>query len=272
MAVGQERYDSLVRSGLAQVTGVEPNAAECARLQGRKGPYQYLPVFLGNGARATFHVTRYPGCSSLLKPNPDLIDKFMTIGCADPGGNFHVQRTEAVETVRLDDLGPDISVDYLKIDVQGYELEIMRHGTTKLSHAVVIETEVEFVPIYWEQPLLGDIQCFLRDHGFVLHKLIDIAGRPFRPFSPPNPFLPVSQVLWADAIFVRDFTRLDKYTDDGLLKAVAVLDLVYGSYDLAALLLGEFDRRSQSRLRERYLDALRKRPLSPRCLNVLDRP
>ena len=128
MAVGQERYDSLVRSGLAQVTGVEPNAAECARLLGRKGPYQYLPVFLGNGARATFHVTRYPGCSSLLKPNPDLIDKFMTIGCADPGGNFHVQRTEAVETVRLDDLGPDISVDYLKIDVQGYELEIMRHG------------------------------------------------------------------------------------------------------------------------------------------------
>jgi FkbM family methyltransferase len=272
MAVGQDRYDALITSGLAQVTGFEPNSAEYSRLQNRKGPYRYLPVFLGNGTPATFHLTRYPGCSSLLKPDANMIDMFMTIGCADPSGNFHVQSMEKVETVRLDDLGPNITVDYLKIDVQGHELEVMRHGTTKLSKAVVIECEVEFVPIYWKQPLFGDVQCFLRDQGFMLHKLIDISGRPFRPFSPPNPFLPLSQVLWADAIFVRDFTRFDSYGTDGLLKAVAVLDLVYGSYDLAAVMLGEFDRRSRTDLRQRYLNALRNRPLSPRCLNIMDRP
>ncbi len=197
---------------------------------------------------------------------------FMTIGCADPGGNFFVQRTDRVETVRLDDLGPNIVVDFLKIDVQGYELEIMRNGTSKLSNTVVIECEVEFVPMYRDQPLFGDIQCFLRDQGFVLHKLIDVGGRPFRPFSPPNPYLPMSQLLWADAIFVRDFTRLGTYSDDGLLKAAAILDLVYGSYDLVALLLGEYDRRSHTDLRQRYLDALPRRPLQLQFLNVVNYP
>ncbi len=141
----------------------------------------------------------------------------------------------------MDDLGTNISIDYLKIDVQGYELEIMRNGREKLSNALVIETEVEFVPLYQDQLLFGDIQCFMREQGFVLHKFIDVGGRPFRPFNPPNPFYPISQLLFADAIFIRDFTRLDRYSEDGLLKAAAILDLVYGSYDIAALLLNEYD-------------------------------
>jgi hypothetical protein len=55
----------------------------------------------GSGQPATFHLTRYPGCSSLLTPDPKVIDMFMTIGCVEPGGNFHVQKTEIVETVRM---------------------------------------------------------------------------------------------------------------------------------------------------------------------------
>ena len=65
---------------LLDTTGFEPNPAEYARLKDRPGPYRYLPVFLGNGAPATFHRTRYPGCSSLLMPDPKVIDLFMTIG------------------------------------------------------------------------------------------------------------------------------------------------------------------------------------------------
>jgi FkbM family methyltransferase len=273
MSAGQERYHVLVASGLAEVTGFEPNPAEYARLQGRKGPYRYLPHFLGSGQPATFHLTRYPGCSSLLAPDPKVIDMFMTIGCADPGGNFHVKSTETVETVRLDDIKPALMVDFLKVDTQGSELEIMRHGTLTLSKTLVIESEVEFVPMYRDQPLFGDVQCFLRDQGFALHKLVDVAGRPFRPFTPPNPFMPMSQLLWADAIFVRDFTCLDTYSDDDLLKAVAILDVVYCSYDLAALLLGEYDRRSQTSLRQAYIGDLQKRgSLSLRVLNIMDRP
>jgi len=273
MATGEERYHPLVASRLAQVTGFEPNPAEYARLQGREGPYRYLPHFLGSGRSATFHLTRYPGCSSLLMPDPKVIDLFMTIGCADPGGNFHVEKTETIETVRLDDIKPALQVDFLKVDAQGYELEIMRHGAATLANTLVIECEVEFVPLYREQPLLGDVQCFLRDQGFMLHKLIDVAGRPFRPFNPPNPHMPMSQLLWADAIFVRDFTRLEAYGDDQLLKAAAILDVVYRSYDLAGLLLTEYDRRAKTSLWQAYVGDLKKRnSLSVSVLNIMDHP
>lgn len=271
-ALGQDRYEELVTLGYANVIGFEPNPAEYARLQNRDGPYRYLPVFLGNGGPARFHLARYPGCSSLLRPDPTVIDLFQTIDCSAADGNFHVVGTEVVKTVRLDDIGSDIVIDYLKIDVQGYELEIMRNGRKKLSNAVVIETEVEFIPFYENQPLFGDVQCFMREQGFVLHKFIDVGGRPFRPFNPPNPFYPISQLLFADAIFTRDFTRLESYSDDSLLKAATVLDLVYGSYDIAALLLNEYDRRRQTDLYRRYCEALNSRQLSTRFLNVLDRP
>src|SRR5947208_16966981 len=111
---------------------------------------------------------------------------FKPIGWADPDGNFHVEKTETIETVRLDDIKPPLAVDFLKVDAQGYELEIMRHGTTALANTLVIECEVEFGPVYREQPLLGDGQCFLRDQHFLLHKLVDAAGRPVPRFNRPN--------------------------------------------------------------------------------------
>ena len=269
----QERYHRLLASGLAVVVGFEPNPEQFARLQGRGGPYRYLPLCLGKGGPARLHITRWPGCSSLLQPDPAVIDLFEMIGAAslDRTNNFQVLRDEELETVRLDDI-VDLKVDYLKLDVQGSELEILRHGTRKLADTVVIETEVEFLPIYREQPLFGDIQVFLRDQGFVLHKLIDCAGRPFRPFRRPNPYLPISQLLWADAVFVRDFSRLETYSDDGLLKAAAVLDVVYGSVDLVALLLGEYDRRRATSTRQCYIEKLGSRQVLTPFLNVKEAP
>jgi len=268
MLQGEDRYHALVAAGLAEVTGFEPNPEQFARVTGRPGPYRYLPQFIGTGEPARFHLTRYPGCASLLRPDANLIDLFMTIGCDTDPHNFQVVRSEPVETSRLDDLG--LEADFLKLDVQGSELDILRHATATLAGAVVIESEVEFVPLYRDQPLLGDIQCFLREHGFLLHKLIDVAGRPFRPLMRDNPVLPISQLLWADAVFVRDFTRLDAYSDDGLLKAASILDVVYGSYDLAALLLREHDKRNGGSLQPRYLEALPRRELQFRCLNIME--
>ena len=70
-----------------------------------------------------------------------------------------------------------------------------------------------------------------------------------------------ADVEWADAIFVRDFTRLDTYRDEGLLKAAAILDLVYSSIDLVALLLAEYDRRRGTNTHDRYIGSLKERYL-----------
>ena len=273
MAEGNDCYQPLVEQGLAEVTGFEPSDASRARLNARSGPYRYLANFLGDGNDATFHETRYPGCSSLFEPDPAMINLFNTIG-AEPGtGNFSVTATSTVPTTRLDDVTEVGRVDYLKIDVQGAELLVLENATRTLEDVLVLETEVEFVPLYKQQCLFGDLHRFLHDHGLLMHKLIEIAGRPFRPLQGPNPFVPLSQLLWADAVFVRDFTRLERYSSDQLLRAALVLNDVYQSIDLVHLLLVEHDRRRRGGLAARYIAALQKLPAVPtRLLTVRAQP
>lgn len=250
----RERYFPLVSQGLGRVTGFEPNSESLEKLKKRRGPYKYLPYFLGNGEVATFHRTRYPGCSSLLEPNDHLINLFTSIGTEpELEGNFEVVETMDVKTQRLDDIHEIETPDYIKIDVQGAELLIMEYATNTMTDTLVLETEVEFVPIYKNQPLFGDIQKFLVERGFILHKLVDIGGRTLRPITPsPKITKSMSQVLWADAIFIRDYSNLGAFDDEQLLKASLILNDIYMSYDVVLYMLSEYDRRCGSNLKSEY--------------------
>ncbi len=264
MAEGPDRYEALVTQELAHVTGFEPNPEELAKLQTEHHPRKtYHPHFLGRGGPATFYVTKWPGCCSLFEPDPAVIDLFTAIGTVYPD-NFCIMRTMPVETKRLDDIPGLPKCDYLKIDVQGGELDILEHATNAFSQAVVLEVEVEFLPIYKNQPLFGEISTFLRGKGFVLNKFIDVGGRAIRPFQlERNAFEPVSQLLWGDAIFVRDYTQLGAWTNDQLLKAAAILYEVYCSHDLAHHLLVVHDRRTGGTRAAHFLKALGKMPSLP---------
>jgi FkbM family methyltransferase len=248
---GGDRYAPLVAQGLARVTAVDATPLDPAALKAR-GIVRTLGVMLGDGGPAQFRVTFFPGCSSLLEPDPAVIDRFPMLGTGE-GGNFRVKNRHDIQTRRLDDVLTEGLPDYIKIDVQGAELDILRHGTRALAMATVVECEVEFMALYRNQPLFCDVQAFMREHGFVLHKLIDLVGHSLLP--PPGP-QPVNQLLWGDAVFVRDFTRLDRFDDDDLIRAALVLNDCYRSFDLVALLLAEHDRRRATDYAARYRAAL----------------
>ena len=74
----------------------------------------------------------------------------------------------------------------------------------------------------------------------------------------------MSQVLWADAVFVRDFTQLDGVADTRLLKTAAILHEVYLSFDFVLFLLIELDRRNGNGLAARYASALQRHPSNQR--------
>jgi len=254
MAEGRNRYDALVEKGVAHVIGFEPEQNEYKKLKAREDKnHTYLPYFVGNGQPATFHRCRYNGCSSLYRPDPQVIDLFTSIGTSE-NGNFQVVGTVEVETIRLDDIQEIQSFDFLKIDVQGAELDVLEGSSAKLNGAGVVEVEVEFVPLYDKQPLFAEIDIFMRKSGFFLHKLVDIAGRGIRPFvMDGNPFKPVSQLLWADAIYIKDFTRFDRLPPEMLLKIAVVLHEVYSSIDMVAFALKAYDAQRGTTFHSDYM-------------------
>ncbi|MEE2688936.1 MAG: FkbM family methyltransferase [Pseudomonadota bacterium] len=253
MVEGRPRYEALSRQGLCRVTGFEINQAEIPAVEAAL-PHgsKVLPYALGDGRQATLHVTLYRGCSSLFEPNPDVIELFASISTTWEDGNFRVVDRVQVETHRLDDIESCPPPDYAKFDIQGAELMVMENGMEKLARAVVIETEVEFLEIYKGQPLFSDIQSFLKRHGFVLHKMVDIEGRNFRPMLTDYSADATSQFLWADAVFVRDFSRLDLFSTEQFLKAAVILHEVYFSYDLALLFLYAHDLTKGSTFSDAY--------------------
>lgn len=266
MPEGAPRYDILVKNYRTHLVGFEPNEEQLKKLRELdNASAEYLPCFLGEGKDHPFHVTRYPGCSSLYQPNSQLIDLFTSIGaCA--GGNFEVMQVKQVGTNRLDDIYHHPAAHMIKLDVQGAELEVLQGAKSTLRNTLVLESEVEFVPLYRDQPLFGDIQCYLREKGFLLHKFIDMSGRCFRPISIPNkPYVPMSQLLYADAIFVRDFTRLDKLSDMELLIVAIIMNDIYRSYDFVNFLLTEYDKRQGTEFSTSYLKRLQSVP----NLNIL---
>jgi len=263
MAEGEDRYAGLINQGLARVTGFEPNPVQWQILSARKGPYRYLPYCLGDGRPATIYVTRYPGCTSLYEPDPAVINLFTAIG-SEEGGNFNVVQTLTIDTHRLDDI-PDLGpAGFIKLDVQGAELTVLRHGTNLLKSTLVIESEIEFLPLYKNQPLFGEVSTFLAAQGFVLHKLIDLSGRCLRPIIySNNRYAPISQLIWADAVFVRDFSDLSRFVDAELLQSAAILHDVYFSYDLAFHFLREYDRRTNSTVADNYVQKVFKQSHLP---------
>ena len=251
---GDPPYASLLAEGWADVVGFEPNPEALAKLDKIKGPHErYLPHAVGDGGRHTLRFCQAPGMTSLLEPNPAVLNLFH--GFPDWG---KVLSTEEIDTVRLDDIPETEGIEYIKIDIQGGELMALSNAENRLKSTLVIQTEVEFMPMYVGQPLFSEMEMFLRGHGFMLHRFFPAVTRMVKPLMMGGDmYAGLNQLLWADAVFVRDLTRLDVLSDVQLLKMAKILHDCYQAIDLAFNLLTEYDRRNQTGLAGGYLNGLK---------------
>ncbi len=69
--------------------------------------------------------------------------------------------------------------DFIKIDTQGYELEILKGGLNTLKHAQMVLLEVSLLNIYNNCPLVHDVVAFMKQHGFVLYDICSLIKRPY---------------------------------------------------------------------------------------------
>ena len=203
----------------AHYVGVEADAEECRRLNAEARPrHRYVHAVLGRAAETrTFRITRSPACASLLQPNLEFLSQFREIA-----EGFEVQRETPVETMSLDAClaANDVArADFIELDVQGGELEVLMGAERTLDGTLGIQAEVEFAPMYVGQPLFADIDAFLRARGFQLFDLSRYHVR--RSSATPTR----GQLLWGHALYLRDHRTLAPELAARLAVVAVVLDL-----------------------------------------------
>jgi len=230
--------------------GFEPDPEECARLNrlaaANPAPWRslkFLPVALGGGHGArTLNLYRMRGGSSLFEANLALLEQF------DRAGNFQLEGTVPLQTMPLDAAAEQFEfadARFLKLDIQGAELEVLQSAPRLLAEAVIaLRVEVEFLPIYKGQPLQHEVDTFLRARGFVPMGIVEprhwrrTVRRRFSFAGGSRPFSR-GQLAHADFIYFRDPQTINEETPGGMqrLLAAGFLALNYQCVDHAAAIL-----------------------------------
>lgn len=160
-----------------KIFGFDPDEAECARLQ---ASYSHLPdgyvtcvpvAVAGNPGQRNLYLTKEPACSSLHPPVQYLAEKYPALDC------ISLQKIVTAHVTTLDLWAREENlrtIDYIKIDTQGSELEILKGGNSLIETTRCIDIEVEFNPIYEGQTLFGETDMYLRSKGFVLWRLSNL--------------------------------------------------------------------------------------------------
>lgn len=228
--INDNPYAGLLAAGHCEVWGFEPEPRAFARLT-QTAHETYLPYAIGKGGPATLHVTKAASLTSLLRPDAQTAAFFQRF--ASPGA---VIEEIAVETRRLDDLDDVPPFDLMKIDVQGGELQVFEGAAAKLSTALAVITEVAFVPLYEDQPLVDDQMRVLRGHGFDLHKFTFLKGFSLRGglATTLDKTAHDNQLLDGDAIFLRSLRQPDLIGTEALKHMAILADAVIESFDVAA--------------------------------------
>lgn len=135
--------------------------------------------------------------------------------------NYSVERpTNTLENLLS---GHIKNIDYLKIDTQGSELDIL-NGLGKL-RPIIIKCEVSFIPLYKNSCLIWDIQKYLFDLGYIMfHQSIVMRSAPERHNS-KSPFSKSVIPMHGDAYFMPDWTRWESIVGDRLVKYEALMKM-----------------------------------------------
>lgn len=163
-----------------------PKEAETFRkVHGARGEVTLIESALGEAkGAATLHLSKSADSSSLLpigKKQVELFENTVEVG------------TITVPVHRLDDFAScwiGRRQQLLKLDVQGYELNVLRGATETLKTCAYVYAECSEVALYDGQALRAEVEAFLGTHGF------KVQGRY-------NEQLDNGQLIQADYLFSR---------------------------------------------------------------------
>jgi FkbM family methyltransferase len=171
--------------GVLMIEGQTEKSPFLVKIQNEYKDVDFKIALLGaNDEEVTFNI--YETASSVLTEHHDTNAK-----------------TESRKLITLDCLlmaENTIPSDFIKIDTQGYELEILKGAEKTLAFAEFVLLEVSFLDIYVKCPLVADVLVFMKARGFVVYDICSIMRRPLDGALFQSDFLFVKET----SIFRRD--------------------------------------------------------------------
>ena len=234
----------------SKIHAFEVDENECNKLNKltKKG-FKFHPYALGDKEeKRKFYETNHPMCSSLYEPNEKLLKLYNNLSVA------YLKKISEIKTISLDSFVKKEKVDaidFIKIDIQGAELDTFRGAETSIKNVLTIISEVEFLPLYNKQPLFGDVCSFLNNKDIMFHKFLGLSGRSLIPVILQNDANFPSQHMWSDAVFVRNILKIKELDNSQLLK-LATFSYLYGSPDLTYFCLFNYDKNNKKNLSDLF--------------------
>lgn len=210
--------------GGVSLIGFEPDSRSYSNLVNSGDFEKVFPYALGSSSETrTFYLTRKKEVSSFLKPNRAYVDLFPN------SARWDIIGQETIQVRPLDVFQDEIGeIDFIKLDTQGTELDILLGSVNSLKSVLAVEIEVEFIEIYEGQPLFSDILSFMNKNGFQFYDFITEYRYGRQELNKKG------QLAFADALFMRTpeyILATDGKNQVKLAKYMKIVD-VFGKKDL----------------------------------------
>ncbi|MHB8470248.1 MAG: FkbM family methyltransferase [Gaiellaceae bacterium] len=227
-----EPWDAFGEKDL-EVIGFEPDEEECARLNARSASgRRFFPMALwSEDGLVDLHLASYPGCSSIHSPNGELLERY----AEQHGAPRQTMRISSVVTTTLDRIvaTEELDIDFLKIDTQGAEYEILLGARRTLkSQAIGVLVETWTAEVHRGQHLSGEVMTLLRECGFELFD-VGIAAAWRRRIVDTTSLLGKSQVIGLDLLCFREPDNSGPKDCRAKVAKLAAVAAIYGFPDFA---------------------------------------
>lgn len=233
-----EPWSLFSRQGI-KVIGFEPDPGECARLSVEHPERKYYPNALWcEPARRPFYLCGWASTSSMYPP----AEKSNTQYRPEHWTGRVPTQTLQVDCVTLDSIViPEDAPDFIKIDTQGAELEILKGAEQLLMRgSPLVLAETWCAEVYAGMPLTHDVMAFMHGLGYQVFDLNVAAAWQHRN-SRLNDVHCKAKTIGFDLLFVKRLDKLRFQHVEELLRFAGLCELFgFRDYALAALEGSEF--------------------------------
>lgn len=165
-----------------------------------------------------FNLCRKPMVSSAYLPNRELLDQF------PDSQRFDVIKKEILRAEPLSKDEAVQNIDFIKLDIQGGELNALKGLGDSIDNCLGMEIEIEFTEMYKSQPLFGDVHNFLSSKGFYFSDFVNLIKWERDAHEGHG------RCIFGDGLWIRELRTLDLKNKEKYLKYAAICS-IYGKID-----------------------------------------